>query len=150
MTNTQTQKQSVEVGQSSATPEVAEERIEGLDLANLALQAALDKKALEPVLLDVSKLCSYTEYLLVVSGRSDRQVAAITGGIRDALRLKGRRPLGAEGEGQWSLLDFGDVVVHVFRHPVRDFYDLEGLWQEAPRVEIEIPSENRVDLEDMY
>src|SRR6476620_1943639 len=81
---------------------------EGLDGAMRALALALDKKALEPVLLDVRELCSYCNYQLVVSGRSDRQVDAISDGIAMGLKLDGLRPLGAERArtGQWSLLDY--------------------------------------------
>ncbi|HTJ47104.1 MAG TPA: ribosome silencing factor [Kofleriaceae bacterium] len=118
----------------------------GLDGAKLALEAALDKKALEPVLLDVRALCSYTNFQLVVSGRSDRQVDAIAEGIVRGLREHGIRPIGTEGErsGHWALLDFGDFLVHVFSHNVRDHYDLEGLWIDAPRVPIEVPAEARI------
>ena len=118
----------------------------GLDGAKAALAFALDKKALEPVLLDVRALCSYTNFQLVVSGRSDRQVDAIAEGIVSGLRTQGIRPLGTEGErsGHWALLDFGDFLVHVFQHSVRDHYDLEGLWIDAPRVPIEVPAEARV------
>ena len=118
----------------------------GLDGALAALRFALDKKALEPVLLDVRALCSYANYQLVVSGRSDRQVDAIAEGIVSGLRGEGIRPLGTEGErsGHWALLDFGDFLVHVFSHNVRDHYDLEGLWIDAPRVPIEVPAEARV------
>ena len=118
----------------------------GLDGALAALRCALDKKALEPVLLDVRALCSYANYQLVVSGRSDRQVDAIAEGIVSGLRELGIRPLGTEGErsGHWALLDFGDFLVHVFQHSVRDHYDLEGLWIDAPRVPIEVPAEARI------
>jgi ribosome-associated protein len=117
-----------------------------------AVAAALDKKCLEPVLLDVRALASYTDYILVVSGRSDRQVGAIADGVIDALSAVGRRPMGSEGlrDGQWSLVDFGDLIVHVFYHPVREFYDLEGLWSDAPRVPIDVPPEARAQLEDNY
>lgn len=118
----------------------------------MALDAALDKKALEPVLLDVDELCSYTEYILVVSGRSDRQVDAIADAISSCLKQVGRRALGVEGvrSGQWALLDFGELVVHVFHHPTRLRYDLESLWVDAPRVELDIPDEARADLDDSY
>src|SRR3954465_4242895 len=81
---------------------------EGLDGAMRALALALEKKALEPVLLDVRDLCSFCNYQLVVSGRSDRQVDAIADGISSGLKAEGLRPLGAEGArtGQWSLLDY--------------------------------------------
>jgi ribosome-associated protein len=122
------------------------------EAAELALTAALDKKALEPVLLDVRALCSYTEYILLVSGRSDRQVDAIADAISQALKQHGRRALGVEGvrSGQWALLDVGDVVVHVFHHPMRLHYDLESLWHEAPRVPIEVPADARATPEDLY
>lgn len=124
----------------------------GLSTAHRIVEAALDKKALEPVLLDVHELCGYTDYLVIVSGRSDRQVDAITEGIKESLAKQGVRPLGVEGigSGQWALIDFGDVVVHVFHHPVRERYDLEGLWIDAQRVEIDVPAEARATAEDLY
>jgi ribosome-associated protein len=127
-------------------------RLDTLDAAKLALEAALDKKALEPVLLDVRDMCSYTENILLVSGRSDRQVDAIADAISDAMRLHGRRALGVEGvkSGQWALLDFGDFVVHIFHHPSRLHYDLESLWVEAPRIAIDVPAEARASDDDLY
>lgn len=126
--------------------------LSGRELAQHALEAALDKKALEPVLLDVDKLCSYTEYILVVSGRSDRQVDAIADAVSARLKQLGRRALGVEGvrSGQWALLDFGEVVVHVFHHPTRLRYDLESLWVDAPRVQLDIPEEARAAVDDEY
>jgi ribosome-associated protein len=125
---------------------------DALEGAKLALEAALDVKALEPSLLDVRALCSYTEYILMVSGRSDRQVDAIADAVTRTLKQQGRRPIGIEGvtSGQWALLDFGDLVVHVFLHPVRMHYDLESLWHEAPRVPIEVPEEARATPDDIY
>lgn len=122
---------------------------DGLDGAMRALALALDKKALEPVLLDVRDLCSFCNYQLVVSGRSDRQVDAIADGITSGLKGDGMRPIGAEGArtGQWSLLDYGDFVVHVFLHSAREHYDLEGLWSDAPRVPIDVPDEARIPEE---
>jgi ribosome-associated protein len=125
---------------------------DALEAARVALEAALDKKALEPSLLDVRALCSYTEYILMVSGRSDRQVDAIADAVNQALKGLGRRAIGVEGvaSGQWALLDFGDLVVHVFLHPVRMHYDLESLWHEAPRVAIDVPEEARATPDDLY
>jgi ribosome-associated protein len=121
-------------------------------LALKAWDAALEKKCLDPVLLDVRALASYTDYILIVSGRSDRQVQSIGEGVRETLRQEGARPMGSEGlkDGQWSLLDFGDLIVHVFYHPVREFYDLEGLWADAPRVPLEVPPEARAHFADSY
>ncbi len=119
---------------------------EGLDGVLRALTLALEKKALEPVLLDVRALCSFCNYQLVVSGRSDRQVDAIADGISIGLKMEGVRAIGSEGArtGQWALLDYGDFVVHVFLHSAREHYDLEGLWNDAPRVPIEVPADARL------
>ncbi len=119
---------------------------EGLDGALRALTLALDKKALEPVLLDVRELCSFCNYQLVISGRSDRQIDAIADGISAGLKVDGLRAIGSEGArtGQWALLDYGDFVVHVFLHSAREHYDLEGLWSDAPRIAIEVPADARV------
>jgi ribosome-associated protein len=125
---------------------------EGLAGVMRALELALDKKALEPIMLDVRDLCSFCNYQLVVSGKSDRQVDAIADGINVGLKADGLRPLGAERArtGQWALLDYGDFVVHVFLHSAREHYDLEGLWSDAPRIAIEVPAEARVSPADQY
>ena len=101
----------------------------------LCAEAALDKKATDLVLLDVREHTSIADYFILASGRSDTQVRAIAENIEDVCRKAGYRALAVEGlrHGQWVLLDFGDVVVHVFYGPVREFYDLERLWSEAPR-----------------
>lgn len=106
--------------------------------AQLAIDAALDRKALLPVLLDVGAQVSYTDYIGIVSGRSDRQVLAIAEHVEQHLKERGWTLIGREGQagGRWSLLDFGDFVLHVFYHPVREVYDIEGLWIEATRVEL--------------
>ena len=123
------------------------------DLAMLATEAALEKKGLEPVLLDLTEQGSYTDYILVVSGRSDRHVQAVADAVLDAVkRERGTLPLGVEGkrDGHWTLIDFGELIVHVFYHPMREFYDLEGLWVDAPRVPLEVPPESRVQVSDAY
>jgi ribosome-associated protein len=103
------------------------------------------------VLLDVRELCSYTNYLLLVSGRSDRQVDAIADAVQERLKGQAAR-VGHEGigSGHWVLLDYADIVVHVFHHPVREHYDLEGLWSDAPLVAIEVPADARIQPEDLY
>lgn len=130
----------------------APESTEGLDGAMRALALALDKKALEPVLLDVRELCSFCNYQLVLSGRSERQVDAIADGINLGLKQDGLRPIGAEGArtGQWALLDYGDFVIHVFLHSAREHYDLEGLWNDAPRIELDVPAEARIQADETY
>jgi ribosome-associated protein len=116
---------------------------ESREAAQAAIEAALDKKALLPILLDVSGRATYTDFIGVVSGRSDRQVDAIAEHARDVMEQRGWRLLGREGSGngRWTLLDFGDVVLHVFYHPVREIYDIEGLWIDAPRVQLAVPPE---------
>jgi ribosome-associated protein len=95
----------------------------------------LDKKADDVLILDVRGKTSYADYFVIASGDSDRQVSAMAEHVQLELREEGVRPLGAEGEerGQWVLLDFGEVVAHLFHHEVRTFYDLEGLWTDVPR-----------------
>ena len=112
----------------------------GRELALLVAEAALDKKANRIEIIDVRDKVDYTDYVVVMSGRSDRQVAAIARGIEEELKLKhGTRCEGAEGlpQGNWVLLDFSDVVVHIFHEEARGFYDIEGLWLDADRVEFE-------------
>jgi ribosome-associated protein len=111
------------------------------DRALECTRAALDRKAYDLVVLDVAALTSIGDYFVICSGRSDTQVQAIAEGVRDHLAELGVRPLAVEGleRGQWVLLDYGDVVVHVFQVPVRHFYDLDRLWARAPHVELPEP-----------
>ena len=103
-----------------------------------AAHAALDKKALDVVVLDLRGMSGYTDFLVIGSGTSDRQLEAVAESVEQALKSEGRRVLGSEGQrgGRWVLLDFGDVVVHVFHQDERGHYDLEGLWADAPRVQV--------------
>ncbi len=129
---------------------VARDTRDGLEAALAAIAGALDKKALLPVLIDVSAMGSYTDFIGIVSGRSDRQVDAIAENVRVAMRAHGRSLVGQEGmgSGRWTVLDFGDVVIHVFYHPVREFYDLESLWIDAPRVKLDVPPEANLQQPD--
>ncbi len=104
-----------------------------------------------PVLLDVSGQASYTDFIAVVSARSDRQVEAITDNVSSVMRARGCQLIGREGtgNGRWALLDFGDVIVHVFYHPVREFYDIESLWIDAPRVTVQVPPEATLSQSDV-
>jgi ribosome-associated protein len=128
----------------------AADLVETREQAIAAMEAALDKRALAPILIDVSAMGSYTDFIGVVSGRSDRQVDAIAEGISLAMKARGIYPLGREGSGtgRWTLLDFGAFVIHVFYHPVREFYDLESLWIEAPRVKLDVPPEANIGQAD--
>ncbi len=115
------------------------------DRALECTRAALDHKAYDLVVLETTKLTSIGDYFVICSGRSDTQVQAIAEGIRLHLGKLGERPISIEGfeHGQWALLDYGDVVVHVFYVPVRTFYDLDRLWARAPRVELPEPYQSQ-------
>jgi ribosome-associated protein len=104
---------------------------------NLYINAAMGKKAIDLVVLDVRKLSSIADVFIICSGRSNRQVMAIAEHIQVDLKKHGITPLSVEGkkQGHWVLLDYGHVIIHVFYEPVRSFYDLEGLWIDAERIE---------------
>ena len=109
-------------------------------MALFLAQALADKKGEDITILDVEALVAYTSFFVVCGGRSERQVQAMSQHVLRLAKEGGLgRPLGQEGarEGRWALLDFGDVVVHIFKGDERHFYDLEGLWQDAPRVDFE-------------
>ena len=111
--------------------------LEGLELAHICSNIAKDNKAEDVVTLDVRDLSSFTDFFVILSGRSTRHVQALAESIENELRSKRIKTSNAEGlqEGKWVLLDFGDVVVHIFYHDQRQFYNLEDLWHEAPRID---------------
>ncbi len=115
------------------------------EAALTCVKGALEKKAFDLVLLDVSELTSLADYFLLCSGRSDTQVQAISQAIEEAMSHAGQKPLAIEGyrHGHWVVQDFGDVVVHIFLEPVREFYDLERLWAKAPRIPLPEPYESQ-------
>ena len=111
---------------------------------DLYIKAILGRKALNVVALDVAEMTSYADVFIFCSGRSNRQVIAIAEHIKTNLKKHKIKPINVEGtkDGHWVLLDYGDVVIHLFYQPVREFYDLEGLWSEGKRIEIEsIPND---------
>lgn len=103
------------------------------------VRAIQEKKSIGIVALDVRGLTSLADAFIICSGRSNRQVSAIAEHVRKSLREAGLRPLHVEGEkeGHWVLLDYGHVIIHVFYEPVRNFYDLESLWTDAPRIDLQ-------------
>jgi ribosome-associated protein len=104
-------------------------------LAHTVAAAVVDKKATEVVILDVRGRASYADYIVVASGDSDVQLRAMADGVHEKLKAGGVRPISSEGEAgaSWVLLDYGDVVAHFFDAATRSFYDLEGMWADAPR-----------------
>ncbi len=103
---------------------------------DLYIKAILGRKAINVVALGVGDLTSYADVFIICSGRSNRQVSAIADFIKSDLKKHDIKPLSVEGtqDGHWVLLDYGHVIIHVFYEPVREFYDLEGLWSDAKRI----------------
>ncbi len=106
-------------------------------LARAAAAALDDKKGVDVVLLDVHELLVITDLFVIASGSTRRQVQSLIDRVEEVLRGMGRKPLRREGQehAQWVLLDYGDIVVHVFDNPTRAYYDLERLWGDAPRLD---------------
>jgi ribosome-associated protein len=106
--------------------------------AALMSRIATDRKALDIVVLGMRDASSITDYFLICSGGSERQVRAIADAIDEELGPLGLASLGVEGyrEGQWILMDYGDVIVHVFSQETREYYDLERLWANAPKIDL--------------
>ncbi len=109
-----------------------------LELASAAARAAAARKAEDVAVYDLHIVSSFCDAFVVCHGTNRRQVSAIAQGVIDELRTLNVRPIGVEGmdAGRWVLIDFGDIVVHVFDEPMRGFYDLDGLWGDAPRLVI--------------
>lgn len=113
-------------------------RIDSTQKALEAARASLDKKALEPVILELKGLTIIADYFVICSGESTTQVRAITEHVEKTLKEQGMRPLRTEGLGfaHWVLIDYGDIIVHVFEKETRAYYELEKLWLDAPRLPV--------------
>lgn len=122
--------------------EKAENSSPAYDTANLALvvaEATWDLKAFNTIVIDLRGRVSYTDFVVVTTGTSDRHVLAVAKHVEAEVKeWCGIAPYGREGmdAGKWALIDFGDVILHVFNGPVREDYDLERMWPDAPRVEL--------------
>ena len=100
-------------------------------------ELAFDKKAYDIRALDISRVSSIADYLVIISGSSDRQNQAIADNIRIGLKKYGKvNDIEGESEGKWVVMDYGDVLVHIFHEPLRSYYDLDGLWRMAPELEL--------------
>src|SRR5450755_2544727 len=111
--------------------------LSGLDLARLCVWAAQEKKALDPIILDLRNISTITDYLVICSAQSEPQIKAIANGVEQALKEKpGRHPLAVDGfpTSQWIVMDYGDVMFHIFHEVKRPVYALEDLWSDAPQV----------------
>jgi ribosome-associated protein len=129
------------MGRSANEEPISEDeprRLETEEAVKVAARAAGEKKASEMVALDLRDVASFTEFFLICTGANPRQVQAISNAVEEELRKAGRRPLHTEGysNAEWILLDYGDLIVHVFGSASRRFYDLERLWRDAKRIEM--------------
>jgi ribosome-associated protein len=124
-------------------------KLSSREVALLAVRYALDRKAYDLLLLDIGEISSLSDYFLICTARSDTQAQAIAESIRLSLAEIGVRPLIVEGfaAGQWILMDYGDVAVHIFLEDVRAFYDLERLWARGKVVTL--PEPYRSQAEDL-
>jgi ribosome-associated protein len=120
--------------------------IEPRETALLCVRYALEKKAYDLLVMDVSNQSSLADYFVICTGRSDTQVQAIAQSIEEGLARMHMRARSVEGysRAHWVLIDYGDVIVHVFLESVRRFYDLERLWNRAPRVALPEPYRSQV------
>jgi ribosome-associated protein len=114
-------------------------QIDSRERSILCASQALIKKAIDTIIIDVSEISSFADYFVICSGKSDRQVRAIAEHIQLVLKEQHILPNHIEGleTGQWVLMDYDDCVVHIFFEPIRTFYDLEGLWSDAKRLEFQ-------------
>jgi ribosome-associated protein len=117
---------------------VVKDEADSLSIVKRVVSACEEVKGKDLSVLDVRSLSDFADFFVIVSGRSDRQVQGITNRVIEELIKSGARPMSVEGyeDGQWVLVDCGDVVVHVFYEENREFYDLESLWMRAKRVTV--------------
>jgi ribosome-associated protein len=117
--------------------------LSGLELARSTVLAAEDKKALDPIILDLREISTITDYLVICSAQSEPQLKAIANGVEKMLKDDfGRHPLAVDGfpTSQWIVIDYGDVMVHIFHEQKRPVYALEDLWSDAPQVSRHVPA----------
>ena len=140
MTNTSSSSSTELSNQPAAVKQAADEAIdrEIFSQVEVAVRAAEDKKAVDMTVLRLVEITSFTDFFVICSGASTRQVQAIADGVIEELKRLGLRPMNTEGyaNAEWVLIDFGTFVVHVFTEASRRFYDLERLWRDAERVEL--------------
>jgi len=119
-----------------ASKKSAPKLLEGKELLKEVVRLLYDKKGERMNIFDLSGEYFYTDYIVIVQGTSDRHVKAMADNIFAEFKKQGMKPLGYEGyeTGQWILIDFGDAIVHIFQEPVRDMYDLEGIWSTMPSI----------------
>ncbi len=120
-----------------------QKNMDSREKALLIARLASEKQALDVLVLNMEGLTSFTEFFVICSGTSTTQVRTIADYVAETFKAKGARPLGVEGvsNARWVLIDFGDVVVHIFEEETRAFYELEKLWLDAPRLDVPIETQ---------
>ena len=118
--------------------------LDRISKAVLIAEAAQERKADDLVGLDVRNLSSFADTFIIATGTSDRHVRSVADAVEAALKARGDPPMGIEGydEGRWVLIDCTDVIVHIFQQEIRDHYDLERLWSDAPALELEAAAQS--------
>jgi ribosome-associated protein len=108
----------------------------------LAIKTIVAHKGMEAVIIEVTKFCSFADFFILCSGGSHRHVTALAQHVEETLAQAGVKPLGVEGreEGQWVLMDYNTLVIHIFMQERREFYNLEDLWSEVPKTQIDADS----------
>lgn len=114
------------------------------ELAHIVGKLADDKKAIDIIIMDMAGLTDIADYFVIASGTGERHVRTIADGIRDGMKEQQARPAAAEGydEGRWIILDYQNVIVHIFLQSLRELYDLESLWIEAKKQRIKIENKD--------
>jgi ribosome-associated protein len=104
------------------------------------------QKGIDPVVLKVAEFCSFADYFIICSGGSSRHVLALAHHLEEVLSQAKIKPLGVEGRegGQWVLMDYNVMVIHIFLEPLREFYNLEDLWSDAPKIQIDTDSQTQL------
>jgi ribosome-associated protein len=124
---------------NAVAPKSSEVVIDSKELAIACAKACAEKKAENVAILDVSKSLAISEYFLVATGRNRRHLKSLSDAVREVVKAHRKRPIREEGSGEsgrWLLLDLGDVIVHFFDEEARQYYDIDGLWADVPRVAI--------------
>ena len=122
---------------AAVTAAVEKTTLSARERALRCAELAFDKKAFDIRVVEITKVSSIADFLVIISGGSDRQVQAIADSIRTGLKKFGKvNDIEGESEGKWIVMDYGDVLVHVFHDPIRRYYDLDGLWSMAPELEL--------------
>lgn len=131
MSNSRTTRNRASKTKPSAVPQAEQ-------IAQLALQIAIEQRALDPAAIDLREITDIADYFVICSGTSERHISGIADRIINALAAEGEKPITVSGleRAEWVLIDYGDVVIHIFYEPTRQFYKLDDLWKDGPTLDL--------------